>query len=90
MKQANEIQELRAEIKQLRTLLAVTYSGYKLYADEGNLQDHSAQPFIDFRNDTVMEIDKKMMKRAVKKAPKYKSNALRSLIRTARVCLGVA
>ena len=61
-----ENRKLQDENIKLRELLAVAYSGVeKLYADDGELQDSSTQPFIDYRNDTVDDISKKMGTRAI-------------------------
>lgn len=76
------IEELKADNQRLRTLLAVTFSGYKLYTEEGQLQDSSALPFIDFKHDSVGDIDRKMMARSIKQTsrPKNKIKAIRQAL----------
>jgi hypothetical protein len=49
----------------LRELLARQYSGYYLYADDGQLQDNRVRPYIDFLKDTPSEIEEKMTERGV-------------------------
>lgn len=61
----DEFPPMSADELQLRVMIANCYSGMKLYRDDGELQDNSEQPFIDFRRDTVGEINTKMMTRAV-------------------------
>lgn len=58
--------ELEAENKKLRQMLAGAYSGADLYGDDGELQDSMALPAIDFRRDSVDEIDRKMNERALR------------------------
>jgi hypothetical protein len=58
--QDNEIEALDKENKIFRRLLAMSYSGPSLYHDDGELQDNSAAPFIDFRNDSAEEIEEKI------------------------------
>jgi hypothetical protein len=53
------------EIMHLRTLLASAYAGATLYADDGELQDNSRHPLIDFKRDTPEEISLKMRERGV-------------------------
>lgn len=49
----------------LRRLLAYQFAGSLLYADNGELQDNTAHPNIDFRRDSVDLIEEKIMKRAL-------------------------
>lgn len=42
---------------------AFAYSGSRLYGDDGELQDNSAQPFIDWRRDSAQEIRAKIQER---------------------------
>jgi hypothetical protein len=53
-------EKAREENQSLRRLLAFHYSGTKLYHDDGELQDNSAHPLIDFKRDTPHEIREKM------------------------------
>lgn len=48
---------------QLRTLVAVLFSGPRLYSDDGELQDNAAHPFIDFLRDSPGEIQNKIVHR---------------------------
>lgn len=48
----------------LRRLLAFAYAGAGLYGDDGELQDGRHHPCIDFRRDSVSEIERKMGLRA--------------------------
>ena len=57
-----------AEIRQLRKLLAVRVAGAALYTDDGELQDNSQIPAIDFYRDSLQEIERKLKERAVRKA----------------------
>src|SRR3546814_5458635 len=43
---------------------AFAYSGSRLYGDDGELQDNSAQPFIDWRRDSAQEIRAKIQERS--------------------------
>lgn len=52
-----------SELERFRELLAACYSGAKLYRDDGELQDTSARPHIDFRRDSASEIQRKMQAR---------------------------
>lgn len=52
----------------LRTMLAIRVAGPTLYADDGELQDNSAQPFIDFKRDSAKEIERKLMERGTANA----------------------
>ena len=53
-----------SELNRFRELLAACYAGPSLYRDDGELQDTSAQPHIDFRRDSADEIQRKMRQRA--------------------------
>ena len=47
---------------------AISYSGpSKLYGDDGELQDNSESPFIDWRRDSAKEILSKIQERAVRR-----------------------
>lgn len=47
----------------LRRLLAVRVAGPALYHDDGELQDNSVQPFIDFVHDPARTIQEKLQER---------------------------
>lgn len=44
----------------LRRLLALAYSGSNLYRDDGELQDGSERPVIDYKRDSVAELERKI------------------------------
>jgi hypothetical protein len=48
----------------LRRLLAYRCAGSLLYADDGELQDSTARPWIDFKRDSVDNIETKLGERA--------------------------
>jgi len=50
----------------LRQLLAYRVAGAKLYDDDGELQDNSVHPFIDFKRDAVDAIETKLYERGFK------------------------
>ena len=67
-----EVERLRAEVGGLRLLLAAGVAGAALYRDDGELQDNTTMPFIDFRRDSPEVIAEKMMQRnnaALKETP---------------------
>jgi hypothetical protein len=47
----------------LRELLAIRVAGALLYADDGELQDSTAIPHIDFKRDDAEVIESKLMQR---------------------------
>lgn len=53
------------ENRALRRLLAVRVAGALLYADDGELQDNTQNPHIDFRRDTPSEIQRKLQERGL-------------------------
>lgn len=56
-----------AENEQLREMLARLYAGSDLYCDDGELQDARAEPFIDFKRDSVADIRCAMVERNERK-----------------------
>jgi hypothetical protein len=52
-----------ADENTLRFLLAFAYSGEHLYLDDSEIQDNWEQPFIDYRRDSVAEIERKIRTR---------------------------
>lgn len=49
----------------LRRMLALRASGIsQLYTDDGELQDSSERPFIDYKRDSAVEIQRKLHERA--------------------------
>jgi hypothetical protein len=62
----NDIEKLERENKIFRRLLALSYSGAgNLYHDDGELQDSSSVPLIDFRRDSAEEIEDKIQQRGL-------------------------
>ena len=57
----------KAENRALRRLLAVRVSGASLYTDDGELQDNSQHPFIDYYLDSPAVIHRKLQERALAK-----------------------
>lgn len=57
------VSKFALENVQLRRLLACTYSGARLYMDDGELSDSSTLPFIDFKRDSATDIEHKMLQR---------------------------
>ena len=52
----------------LRRMLALRASGIsQLYTDDGELQDSSERPFIDYKRDSAVEIQRKLHERATAK-----------------------
>jgi hypothetical protein len=62
-----EAQPQTAE-KLLRKLLAIRVAGASLYGDDGELQDNSVHPCIDFKRDSAMEIERKLLERGTANA----------------------
>jgi hypothetical protein len=60
----------------LRRLLAFQYAGHNLYADDGELQDNTSRPVIDFKRDSVDAIEAKMMERSRAALAKISPDAL--------------
>ncbi len=58
---------IRLENQQLRWMLCVSYSRHP-YLDDGEMQDNSTLPHIDFRRDPISEIKRKMAERIVTQA----------------------
>lgn len=58
--------EMLAENERLRSLLANIYAGHLLYSDDGELQDNSVLPCIDFKRDSAELIMSKMKDRTMK------------------------
>ncbi len=53
---------LEEEISILRRMLCLSYSEHP-YTDDGELQDNNSIPCIDFKRDTIQEIERKMQAR---------------------------
>lgn len=71
-----ETRELRHENWELRVLLAIAHAGLSLYADDNELQDNRVEPFIDFKRDSVSEIERKLRERSFARAKKPNAHAL--------------
>ena len=67
MELQKEATDLAEDNKILRRQLAYAYSGTRLYADDGELQDQE----IDHKRDSVAEIEQKITKRGELAAQKY-------------------
>lgn len=64
-KMASDLEkENETDIQLLRRMLAFAYCGASLYADDGELQDNTMLPCIDFKRDEVPTIKAKMHQRA--------------------------
>lgn len=61
------VEAQEAENEQLREMLARLYAGSYLYCDDGELQDARAEPFIDFKRDSVADIRCAMVERNERK-----------------------
>lgn len=59
--------EMLGENEQLRNMLALHIAGNMLYMDDGELQDNSVFPFIDFRRDNPESIAEKLIQRNMSK-----------------------
>ena len=79
------LEELEKENHELRTMLAFAHCGGspQLYHDDGELQDTRMDPFIDWRRDSVEEIQLKLTQRFVQ-TPEYKEMLATGLIKTAK------
>jgi hypothetical protein len=58
-----EKKRLEIENIELRKMLAFANTGAKLYGDDGELQDNSIFPFIDYKRDSVELIKQKIYRR---------------------------
>lgn len=56
---------MQQEILELRKLLCSSIAGRAAYTDDGELQDSSVFPFIDFLRDTPQEITVKLCRRSL-------------------------
>lgn len=56
-----------AENRELRIMLAIAHAGLNLYTDDGELQDNRCHPWIDFKRDSVAQIEQKLHERAFKR-----------------------
>lgn len=59
------LRDLLADNRKLRFLLACRVAGPLMYTDDGEMQDNSEFPSIDFKRDPVSEIQEKLMARFV-------------------------
>ncbi len=57
-------QTMTTDNAHLRRLLSLVYAGASLYTDDGELSDSREHPHIDFKRDSVAEIEAKMRTRA--------------------------
>lgn len=63
-----------AENRELRIMLAIAHAGLELYADDGELQDNRCHPWIDFKRDSVAQIEQKLHERAYKQARRHNND----------------
>lgn len=61
------IEKMAEDERLLRTGWALAYSGSNLYTDDGELQDNSALPHIDWMRDPPITIRNKIETRAIRK-----------------------
>lgn len=61
----NRIKFLEGENLQLRIMCALAHAGIHLYSDDGELQDSRTHPFIDWKRDSVEEIQEKLLQRTI-------------------------
>lgn len=61
----HEANQLKEENTKLRALVAILFSGSKLYGDDGELSDCSKMPFIDYKRDSVELIAFKIQQRRI-------------------------
>lgn len=54
------VSDLEADNRHLRRLLATCVAGATLYRDDGELSDGSVLPVIDFKRDSVKDIERKL------------------------------
>lgn len=59
---------LKTENQKLRWLLCINYSSQP-YLDDGEMQDSSIHPFIDFKRDSVEVIEQKILERNIANMP---------------------
>ena len=60
-----ELDEARRDAELLRSLLAMRAAGALLYDDDGELQDNTQMPYIDFKRDAPGEIHRKLRERGL-------------------------
>lgn len=60
-----DLERLKSENRDLRLILASRVAGVRLYSDDGELQDNTQFPFIDFLRDSPGEIVEKLLKRSL-------------------------
>lgn len=63
-----------AEERAIRELLCIAYAGALAYMDDGEAQDNSVNPGIDFIRDSAAEINRKMRERAAARVEIHKAN----------------
>ena len=68
----NELDDLKAENKLLRVILALRAGRPGMYHDDGELSDATMHPFIDFKRDSAEEIEAKLMERGRKTLASYR------------------
>jgi hypothetical protein len=59
-----ELDRLRAENESLRDLLCSAHAGMRAYRDDGEMQDNTAHPSIDFKRDAPEQIRAALQRRS--------------------------
>lgn len=59
----NRRMTIEDENRELRVMLAIAHAGLSLYTDDGELQDNRCHPWIDFKRDSVAQIEEKLHRR---------------------------
>lgn len=72
------------ETKSLRRLLCITYAGARAYMDDGEAQDSSTYPFIDFMRDSVELIHQKMQRRSLEALAAQPAPTVKDVISAAK------
>lgn len=62
-----ELATLRTENRELRIMCAIAHCGLALYHDDGELQDSREHPWIDWKRDSVADIEAKLHERAARR-----------------------
>ena len=60
------------ESYKLRLMLAQSLCGGSLYTDDGEIQDNSYMPYIDYKRDSADEIRAKLMQRELNREKERK------------------
>lgn len=58
-----QLSDAKRENRELRIMVAYAHAGMGLYTDDGELQDTTRHPFIDWKRDPIDEIQRKIAER---------------------------